>query len=200
MLPEHWTKRARSARMAFLAVLVLIGAVALYNWTVAPHRNYLLAANRYESAAEELATKSQAISNNVGAKRKKLGRLREKLEQIQGKLFGPAEAEQFFGSLQAEAGEANCIISSLSFPPAGSVSNINNSGKSSCLTIRQAKLSISGDCRNVADLLNTWQGGSKQVYINSVRIGSDRQNSGQVRCDLTVTIYVSHRKEEHQYD
>jgi len=54
-----------------LAALVLIGVIAVYNWLVVPHRNYLLAAQKYESAAGNLARKNRVIAKNMKVKTKK---------------------------------------------------------------------------------------------------------------------------------
>ena len=72
MLPEHLTKSKRSAKTAMFAALVLIGAVAVYNRIVTPHRNYLMAAQQYESAVDHLERKNQTISQDLAVKRKEL--------------------------------------------------------------------------------------------------------------------------------
>ena len=63
MLLKRWTKKTCPPRNVFLASLVLIGAIAAYNWTVAPHRNYLLAARKYEVAADKLEKNWEKILN-----------------------------------------------------------------------------------------------------------------------------------------
>ena len=65
MLSKNWTKLTPSPRNIAFAALVLMGAIAVYNRVVAPHANYVLAAQRYESVANKLTKKNQANINNV---------------------------------------------------------------------------------------------------------------------------------------
>jgi len=72
MIPEHLTKSTRSAKNAMFAALVLIGAVAVYNRIVTPHRNYLMAAQQYESAVDHLDKKNQTIHHDLQLRKKNL--------------------------------------------------------------------------------------------------------------------------------
>jgi hypothetical protein len=179
---------------------VLIGAIAVYNWIVAPHRNYLLAAQRYESAAGSLAKKSQVVSNNVAMKRKALEELQAKFKQVRGRLFNPVEAGRFFSNIQNKSEEVNCIIRSLTFSPGSSASSADRSEANSYITAQRATLSVLGGYGNIVALMNKLQDCSKQVCIDSVRINSDNKNSGYLECDMTITIYVIRGKEEHRHD
>jgi len=77
MLLDNLTKSTRSSKNVALVTLILIGVIAVYNWLVAPHRNYLLAAQKYESTAGNLAKKNQIIAKKVKNKTKELDRLQE---------------------------------------------------------------------------------------------------------------------------
>ena len=197
MLPEHWTKSTRSAPAAFLGALVLIGIIAAYNWIIAPHRNYLLAADKFESTVTNLARKNKIIGNQVTMKKKELEELHDKYKQSCARLFDPVEAGEFFSNIQASAERANCILSSLTFSPVRPAPKTARPRTDEYITAQSATLSLSGGYGNILALMDLLQDGPKQVCIDSVGINSDEQDSVQLECGMTVTIYVIHRKEEY---
>jgi len=193
MLSEHWTKSTRSARTTFFGAFVLIGIIAVYNWIIAPHRIYLQAAQRYESTMTNLAGKNQIIGNELTTKGKELKELQEKFKQSCSRLFNPVEAGEFFSNIQTGADQVNCILSSLTFSSARPETD-------GYITAQRATLSLLGGYENILALMHKLQDGPKQVCIDSVKINSDEQDSVQLECGMTVTIYVIHKKEEYGND
>jgi len=200
MLPEHLTKSKRSAKTAMLAALVLIGTVAVYNWIVTPHRNYLMAAQQYESAVGRLGRKNQTIRQNLAVKKSKLEELQEKFRETQLELFDPVEAGRFFTSIQTKSEEAGCIVSLLTFSPGSRATEKKHSKLNYYITKQQAILSVAGGYENIVTLTDKLQDISKKVCIDSVGINTDDQDTVHLECEMTVTIYVIHRKEEDQHD
>lgn len=200
MLPEHLTKSKRPARTALLAALVLIGAVSVYNWIVAPHRNYLMAAQRYESTVGRLERKNQTIHHDLTVKKSKLEELQEKFRQTQLELFDPVEAGRFFSHIQTKSEEADCIVSLLTFSPGSPATEKKRSKSNHYITKQQAILSVAGSYGNIVTLMYKLQESPKKVCIESVGINADDQGTVHLECEMTVTIYVIHRKEEHQHD
>lgn len=192
MLSENLTKSIYSSRNVVLITLVLIEAIAVYNWIVAPHTNYLLAAQRYESVAGELAKKSQIVSNNVVIKEKELKDLQEEFERIHTRLFEPVGARKFFSDVQTMLKKANYVTYSLDFSPADSAPTSNLSETNSYITANRARLSVVGSFGGIVALMNKLQSGLKQVWINSVSIRSLGDDSGRLRCNATITVYAIH--------
>jgi len=200
MLPEHLTKSKRSAKTAMLAALVLIGTVAVYNWIVTPHRNYLMAAQQYESAVGRLGRKNQTIRQNLAVKKSKLEELQEKFRETNLELFDPVEAGQFFSNIQAKSEKAGCIVSLLTFSTGSLASEEKRSTSNHYITKQQANLSVLCGYANIAALMEILQDCPKKVCIDSVAINADDQDTVHLECEMTVTIYVIHRKEENQHD
>lgn len=200
MLSEHLTKSKRPARTALLAALVLIGAVAIYNWIVAPHRNYLLAAQRYKSAVGLLERKNQTIRQDLTVKRTKLEELQEKLRQIHLWLFDPAEAENFFTNIRTKSKQAGCIVSLLTLSPGSPASEEKRSKSNHYITKQQAILSVAGSYENIVTLMDKLQDSPKKVCIDSVGINADDMDTVHLECEMTVTIYVIGRQQEHRND
>lgn len=176
---------------------MLIGIIAAYNWIIAPHRNYLLAADKFESTVTNLARKNQIIGNQVTMKKKELEELHEKYKQSCARLFNPVQAGEFFSNIQARAERVNCILSSLTFSPVRPAPKTARPQTDEYITAQSATLTLSGGYGNILALMDLLQDGPKQVCIDSVGINSDEQDSVQLECGMTVTIYVIHRKEEY---
>ena len=198
MLPNNLKKSMRSTRMVFLASLVLIGAIAIYNWFVAPHQNYLLAAQRYHSITGELAKKNQIISNNVIIKKKEIKELYEKFNQAHNMLFDPAGAREFLSNLQVLSEQENCIIYSLTYSPANLPSDTDSSLTDVYITRHQASLTVIGSYGNIVNLIKKLQDRPQQVDIASVSINSNINVSDGLKSDMTITIYVSHIKDTYK--
>lgn len=194
MLFKKQTISTYSSRSIILTSLVLIGAIAFYNWVVAPHRNYLLAAQRYESVTTDFVKKNQIISNTLKIKKKELKELQEELEQAHTRLFGPIEARKFFSNIQTAVGNANCIVNSLKFLPTDSAFKGDQSEKNSYIITQRAKLSVIGSYRNITLLMSKLQDSPEQVRIGVVAIKSTGNNLGQLKCDMNITIYVMQNK------
>jgi len=190
MLSQNQIKAIRSSKNVVFAALVIIGAITLYNWIVTPHVNHLRAAQKYASVADKLAKKNQIIYNNVAIKKKELEELQEKFKHIHIKLFEPVKAKEFFSDIQAMAEETNCVIYSLNFSPTDPALDAGKLEISSHITANRATLSAVGNYKDIVALINKLQGRPKQVWIDSISIEPISSNSEQLKCDITVTIYV----------
>jgi len=200
MLSQNPIKSIRSSKNAVFAALVIIETIALYNWIVTPHVNYLRAEQRYESAIDELAKRNQTINNNVTDKKKELEELQEKFKYIRIKLFDLVKAKEFFSDMQAMAEVTNCVIYSLNFSPTDSALNAGKLEVRSHITANHATLSVVGAYRDIVALINKLQGRSRQVWIDSISIEPVGSNTNQLRCDIVVTIYVIHDKGKQSHD
>lgn len=183
------------SRNIMLTSLVLIGTIAFLNWFVSPHRNNLLAAQRYESVTTDLVKKKQTIDNTMTTKQNKFKELHSKLEQTHTKFFGLTEAREFFNNIQTMVRNANCTVNLLKFSPTDSAIKAGKSGENSCIITQQAKLSVIGSYRNITLLMNRLQNRSEQVQIGAVTVESTKNKSGQLKCDMNITIYVIQNKE-----
>ena len=200
MLLKHLKNTTDSQRIVFLAVLVLIGTIAVYNWIVAPHRNYLLAAQRYESAMSDLEKKKGIINNNLKIQKNELGKLQEQFNDNLKMFFDPLEARDFFSGIKAVTEKAGCVMYSLTFSSANSTSGKSKLKTDNYIIERGANLSIMGGYGNIEALMNQLQNGSKYVRIDSVRISSDKENPGYLKCDTNITIYEIQRKDNRPHD
>lgn len=196
MLVDNLTKLSRSSRNAVSASLILIAALAMYNWIVAPRTNYLLAAQRYEFVMENVVKKNKTIDNRVNIRKKKLQELREQSAQLQSTLFTSDQAREFFSDLQAISEETGCIVYSVNL-----ITNKQNPNKNGQLqdtagiVTKSAVLSVVGVYRNITKLIERLQSRTQKVWIDSVKVQALNNNSDRPRCDITITICVLTDKE-----
>ena len=200
MLPKRWIKPVRSQQNVIIATLVIIAAIGLYNRVITPHRNYLQAAQKYEEAADNLAKKKQIITNNLKIRKKKFTDMEEQLNSGFEMLFEPFEAKEFFNNIQAVTKEAGCIMYSLTFTQTDSESGINDPNANIHITTKGAKLTILGGYDNITALMNKLQENSKCVRIESVKIYSDSSFPDYLKCEMSVTIYITSRKEVRRHE
>lgn len=196
MLLDNWTKLSHSSRNSVLAALVLIAALGLYRWIVAPHRSYLLAAQNHKSVMNNLVTKNNIVGKNIIIKKKKLKELQDKLKQAQAELFDPLQARKFFSDIKVLARQQHCAVSSSNFLPADSKLKAGRPERRRDVTINRATISIVGAYGNLAALINKLQDRAQRVRIDSISIRPGSGGSGRVECDATITVYIAHKKGE----
>jgi len=195
MLVNDLAKMNRSSRNAASASLIVIAALAMYNWIVTPHATYLSAAQRYESVTDNIVKKNKAIGNRVKTKKMKLQELHEQSAQLQSTLFTPDQAREFFSDLQAISEETGCIVYSVNLVTSGPGPKGGQSKDTSGVVTKSAVLSVVGVYRNIAKLIKRIQARTQKVWIDSVKVRTLDYSSDQPRCDITITICALTDKE-----
>lgn len=197
MALKHRTIPAYS-RSVVLGSLVLIGAIACYNWFVAPQCTYLQAAHRYESAAQALARKNNVMSADIAKDKRELAQLNEKFVQARASVFEPAGAKEFFNGIEAAAEKTGCVISSLTFQPTNRKPGADR--LSGFLRPRRARLSVLGHYAGVIALMDEFQDRREKVLIDSISIASTGKVPGRLNCEMNITVYVIQDQEASTHD
>lgn len=196
MLVDKLAKLNRSTRHTVSVSLIVIAALAMYNWLVTPHADYLSAAQGYESVMDNVVEKNKTISNIVNIKRKKLQELSEKSAQLQSILFTPDQAREFFSDLQAVSEETGCVVYSLNLMTnKPSPKDRDYSEDTSGIVTKSAVLGVVGVYRNIAKLMERLQAHTQKVWIDSVQVRTFDYSSDQPRCNITITICALTDKE-----
>ncbi len=196
MLVDKLAKLNRSTRHTVSVSLIVIAALAMYNWLVTPHAGYWSAAQGYESVMDNVVEKNKTISNIVNIKRKKLQELREKSAQLQSILFTPDQAREFFSDLQAVSEETGCVVYSLNLMTNKPSPKDGDSEDTSGIVTKSAVLSVVGVYRNIAKLMERLQARTQKVWIDSVQVRTLDYSSDQPRCNITITICEISDKED----
>lgn len=188
MLGDRLTKLTDSSRKAISVALVLIVAIAMYNWIVAPHVAYLRAVQRYEPVVVNIAKENTVIDVAVRTRKKKLEELHLQFEELRATLFTLQEVKEFFGGLQALCEEAGCPMISLNFLAEGRRPGFKNS--ESIAIAKGATLRVVGGYDSIISLVKKLQDRTQKVWIDSLNMEVIDVDSGQLRCDITITVYA----------
>lgn len=195
MLINNFAKLKRPSRNAIWAALAVIVLIAAYNRIVAPHINCLAAAQRYESVLDNIVNKSHAISTTIDTKRKKLEELRKQFVEVQSVLFSTAKAKEFFSDLQPVSAGLGCAVYSLNLATSESGPKEKQLEGIAGITVHSAMLSVIGSYDNIIRLLEKLQNRTEKVLISKVAMEGLGDDSPQLKCDLTITIYIIQDKE-----
>jgi len=195
MLIDSLAKLNSTSRNAISAALVIIVTIAVYNWIVAPHVTHLYAAQRYESVVDDVMKENKILSSAVRTKKKKLEQLHKQFAQLQSSLFMVDQAKEFFSNLQVISEQSSCKVCSLNLITREQNSKDGKSEDSSGIVTNSAILSVIGTYGDIIKLIERLQAREQKVWIDSVRMTSLDDASGQLKCDITITICTIQDKE-----
>jgi hypothetical protein len=195
MLVHNLAKLSPSSRNAFSVSLIVITALATYNWVAAPHTNYLFAAQRYESVMDKIIAENKVIGSTVKVKKKKLQELQEQSVELLSTLFTPDKATEFFSDLQAISEETGCIVYSLNFVDSKPGTKGGQPEPTAGVVTKSAILSVVGVYRNITRLIRRLQSRTQKVWIDSLKIRTLDRGLDRARCDITITICTVENEE-----
>lgn len=177
----------------FAAACVLIAVVALYNWFAAPHLQYLMAAQKYENAADEIEKISKITNAEIQIGRKKLDEISGQFRQKKQEFFGIEDARSFLESIQSKAEKNSLFVDSLKFQPARRITV--DDGNSIDIRRFQVNLTVSGQYQDIVKLLDSLQNRKEKVWIDMINLRLKDQTTGSLVCDLSLSIYTLKIKE-----
>jgi len=195
VLIDSLAKLNRVSRNSISAALVVIVIIAVYSWIVAPHVTLLFAVQQYESVVDDVVKKKRILSSETKIKRKKLEKLSEQFTQMQSSLFTIDEVKQFFSNLQVISEQSSCKVCSLNLTTREQNSKDGRSKDSSGIVTKSAILSVISTYSDIIKLIERLQAHPKKVWVNSFRMSSLNDASGQLECDITITICAVQDKE-----
>ena len=182
-----------SKRNALAAALLLICIVALYNWFISPHTQYLAAAQKYAEVMESTEKTGKLLNTELRLRRKKLDELTKQFELYKQAFFDINEAKNFLSELQSVAEKSGCLVTNLKLSPAKDIP-VRNGG---AIDVHQyqANISLLGNYGNIVKFLNTLQNRPAKVWVDSIDVGMKHAASGYLGCDVILSIYTLKVKE-----
>ena len=190
MLMDNLAKSGRLSRSTVSAVLIVISAIAMYNWIVAPRAAYLRAVQGHEIVAGNIAQKSEVISETVIAKRKELQKLQEQVTKLRDSLFTSEQAKEFFSDSQTISEEAGCAVYSLNILTTEPSRERRQSQEGSYIVPRSATLTVAGVYEKIIRLMERIQARTQKVWVDSIKMEILDRDSAQPECDITIIIYT----------
>jgi hypothetical protein len=188
MLIDNFVNLNRSTKTTVYTALIIIAAIAMYDWIVAPHVTCLSASQQYESVVNCAVEKNKAVANEVETKTKKLEELYQQLAESKSTLFTPDRAEAFFSDLQTIAEGTGCTVNVLKL--AGNKPSSRKPEDTSGITANSATLTVSGRYNSIFALVEKLQNQAKKVWLDSFEMKVADFSSGRLECSMTITIYT----------
>jgi hypothetical protein len=195
MLINNLAKLSHSSRNAVSISLIVIAALGMYKLIVAPHANYLFAAQRYGFVVDDVVKENKVIDNKVKIKKKKLQELQEQHVELQNTLFTPDKAREFFSDLQVISEETGCIVYSLNLLNSKKNTKNRQPKQTAGVVTQSALLSVVGVYKDIPKLIQRLQARTQKVWVDSVKIQTLDGSSSQARCDITITICAIENEE-----
>jgi Tfp pilus assembly protein PilO len=198
MLADKLTRLDSSSRRVLLLALVVVAAVAIYSWSLAPFKNQLIAAQRYNSTLDSSIRKAGVLDTTLEAKKVKFDELKKAFARLRNELFTQDEAREFFASLPATVRGVGCTVQSISSVPeqrGGSQNQPDNSG----IVGKKTQVTIIGGYSGIVKLLDSLQTYKRRVWIESVRMDTSA-GAGKLKCQLTLTLYCVNSMETTVYE
>jgi hypothetical protein len=183
--------------------LLVIGAVAMYNWVVSPHVAYLHAVQQLEPAVERMAAENERIRRSLGPDIRRLQSVRRERAGVQEGLFADTELIALIRNLPALVEQTGCTVVVADFTGGGDP----GADPDAAFTIRHAGLTVRGTLDQITALLDRLQKHRPKVWIDAFRMervaarpdltrtGPDAERSSEpgvapFKCQLVMTMYT----------
>jgi len=182
-----------SKQNALAVTMLLISLVAIYNWFIAPHTQFLAAAQKYQEIMESTEKTGKILTSELTLRQKKLNELTQQYELRKQAFFDTDQAKSFLSNLQSVAEKSGCLVSNLKLTPARDVPVKNGN----FVEIRQyqTEIDLLGNYGNIVKFLNTIQNRNARVWVKSIDVGMKHAASGYLGCNISFVIYTLKVKE-----
>lgn len=195
MLLKDFARLNRSSQNSICAALIIIAGVGMYKWIFSPHTTYLLAAQQNDYAMRKIVDKNITITREIEGKTKELDELSRQLADARIKLFTPEQAKEFFKNLRTIFHETGCKVHSMNLVVDESRDKKKQPEINSGAVANSANLSVSGQYNSMIKLIEGLQNNTSKVFLDSFLMELLDFESGRLKCDMTVTIYIIQDKE-----
>lgn len=179
------------------AAPLIIGAVALYNWTISPHVGYLHAMQRLQPVMGRMAEELDAIHGTLEEKRSTMRSLQRDLGRTRDGLFTPEESTAFLRSLQALAESTGCTMVGADFTVEEEADRISDPNTPVIAKASHVDLTVTGSYEPIVLLLQTLRERRQKVWVDSCNLNLADPRRGRLECQLGLTIYVVLQSGEH---
>ena len=182
-----------------LTGLVLIGALALYSWIVAPHVAYLRAVQKYEPILDDIVKEKDLLQDQLVRRRGMLEKINKQFDELSGTLFTYADARDLPQEFAAVAEQYECRIATVDFSDEP-VPIFEEQTGDKLIDAVDAQVSVVGDYNGLTAFIKRLQESDRKIWIHSLTMRVLNDHGGQLTCDMALTIYVIQEKESPSND
>ena len=196
---KRFMKYHTSSSGAVLIGLVLIWALAMYSWIVAPHVDYLRAVQKYEPVLDDIAREKDELQDMVVRRRETLDEINRQFDDLSDSLFTYVQARELPQELGASSEQYHCRVTTvdLSDEP---VSIFEGKIGDRSIDAMEAQVSVVGDYNGLTAFIRRVQGRDRKIWIHALTMSVLDDKGGRLACDMAMTIYVIQEKEASRND
>lgn len=186
-----------SKRNALSIALVVVGAAAMYNWILSPQVGYLLAVQRYQPVADEIAARTGRIGGALDEKRRQWRTLQQELAETRDRFFTREEARVFLGNLQSFVERTGCTVAAADSTSDDRTVQPRGSEGPAPVAASQVDLTVVGQYDQIIMLLERLQSNRKRIWVDSCALKLSDVRSGRLECKLILILHALSDKEGH---
>ena len=177
-----------------LTGLVLIGAVGMYSWIVAPHVDYLRAVQKYEPVLDDIVKEKSELQDMLVVRREMLEKINTQFGDMSGTLFTYPQARELPQEFENVAEQYECSIATVDFSDEP-VSIFGEDGSARPIDAVEAQVSLVGHYNGLTAFIKRMQEKDRKIWLHSLEMRVLEENGDRLACDLALTIYVIQEKE-----
>lgn len=196
MIADRIRMYPKAARNASSAALVIIGVLAMYSWVLSPHVGYLHAMQRFGSVVDRVAEEKDRICSTLDVKVSQWKTVQQELAELDQGVFTAEGAKAFVRGLLPLVEETGGVVVLADFTGNGKTNRIEEPNAPMVIDVSHLSLIALGQPDQVSALLQRLGDNRPRIWIDSCQCDFSDGDSGQVECNLVLTLYaVENRKE-----
>jgi len=179
-----------------LTGLVLIWAVGMYSWIVAPHVDYLRAVQKYEPILDDIVKEKSELRDMLVVRREMLEKINTQFGDMSETLFTYPQARELPQEFENVAEQYECSIATVDFsdePLSIFDAEIGDGDRS--IDAVEALVSVLGDYNGLMAFIKRFQGRDRKIWIHSLTMSVLDEHGSRLVCNIAMTIYVIQQKE-----
>ncbi len=193
MIADRIRTHPQAVRHASSAAVIIMGAIALYNWVLAPHVGYLHAMQKLEAAVSSIDEEKDRVGGTLEAKTSQWRSLRQELAELEEGVFTIQEAQAFLRGLLPLVEETGCTVVVADLAGHDRTAPIEEPNVPLVVDVFHPSLVVSGGADQILVLLQRLRGHRPRVWIDSCQC--DFSDAEPLGCSLVLALYAT----EHRY-
>ncbi len=194
MIADRIRTHPRVVRHASSAAVIVIGAIALYNWVLASHVGYLHAMQKLEAAVGSIAEEKDRVGGTLKAKIGQWRSLRQELAELEDGVFTTQEAQAFLRGLLLLVEETGCTVVVADLAGHDKTTPIEEPNAPLVVDVFRPSLAVSGGADQILTLLQRLRDHRPRVWIDSCQCDFSDAEEGPLECSLGLALYATENR------
>jgi hypothetical protein len=191
MIADRIRMYPKVTRHGSSAALIIIGALALYNWVLWPHLGYLHAMQKLGAVVDRVAEERDRICSTLDAKVGQWHTLQGELAELDEGVFTAEQAKAFVRGLLPLVEESGCAVVRADFAGDGKTTRIEDPNQTLVIEVSHLNLDALGQPEQISALLQRLRDHRPRIAVDSCQVEFSDRDSGRIECNLVLTLYTA---------